>query len=62
MKRRDPAQRIKATRGRRDKGIRVYIDAESLRRAGHPFNDSPLYYRLWAAPRGSVIVRLYPCA
>ena len=59
MKRRDPGQRIKATRGGRDQGIRVYIDAQSLRKAGIPSNDSAIYYRLWAAPGGSCVLRLY---
>ena len=59
MKRRDPAQRLRVTRGRRDKGIRVYIDAQSLRRSGIPDNGTDIYYRLWGTPGGSVLVRLY---
>lgn len=55
----DQAARKRALTWGTEKGIRVYIPAESLRKAGVPEDASSLYYRLWAAPRGRVIVRVY---
>lgn len=62
MRTRDQGQRIKATRNGRQKGIRVYIDSESLRKLGIDPDGPAPYYRIWAGRRGSCVIRLYPCA
>jgi hypothetical protein len=58
-RRRDHGQRIKAEVRKRYGGIHLYVPLEWLQAAGVEGNGSPLYYRLWAAPRGRLIVTLY---
>lgn len=55
----DQAARRRGTRSKLERGIRVYIPAECLRKAGVVDFDSPLYYRAWGAPGGRVLVNLY---
>lgn len=56
----DPGLRRKAQRrGGREKGVWVYVDRRSLERAGMTEDASQVYYRTWARPGGSLLVRLY---
>jgi hypothetical protein len=57
--RHDPAERRRGTRGQRRKGCFIYIPAEALEKAGYDPQGEPPYYRIWAAPRGRVVVQLY---
>lgn len=59
MRVRDQAQRLKAQHRGAQRGIYLYIDARSLERAGRGENGAQVYYRVWAAPSGSLTVRLY---
>jgi hypothetical protein len=55
----DAARRRKATRGGRDRGVRVYIPAEELLKAGYDPDGPPPYFRVWGSSRGGLFVRLY---
>lgn len=57
--RHDPAQRRKSQRRGRERGCWVYIPAESLQKAGVDVGGAEPFYRVWAGPRGSVVVSLY---
>lgn len=57
--RRDPAQRLQATRKQRERGCSIYIAAEDLQAAGYDPAGPPPFYRTFPGPRGSVIVNLY---
>ena len=59
MRRRDPGRRVKAERHKRYAGIHLYVPAEWLRAAGFPEPECEVYYRIWASPEGSLLVRLY---
>jgi hypothetical protein len=59
-RRRDPGQRVRAEVHKRYSGIHLYVPLEWLQAAGVASNEVPVYYRLWAAPRGRLIVTLYP--
>lgn len=60
---RDHAQRVRATRGPRDAGCRVYIDLETLEQAGIARGEPLPWYRVKGYQRSrnghSVIVSLY---
>ena len=60
---RDQAQRVRAQRVGRQKGCRVYIDAETLERAGISQDEPPPYYRCTGFQRSAnghtVLVTLY---
>lgn len=56
----DPAYRRKAQRSGAERGYWVYIPAESLRKSEVVENGLGLYYKVWASPGGSVLVRFYP--
>ena len=55
----DVARRKRAVRKGREAGCWVYIPAELLREAGRAGRGTPPEYRVWAGPRGSVMVTLY---
>jgi hypothetical protein len=55
----DHAHRRRAVRRGRERGCWVYIPAEELQKAERYDADLPPRYRLWARPRGSVVIRLY---
>lgn len=55
----DPARRRQGQRRGRQRGCFVYIPAQMLQVAGiDPAGPIP-FYRVWAGPRGSVVIRLY---
>lgn len=55
----DSGLRRRATRAQRQRGLRVYIPADELAKTGIDL-DGPLpFYRVWAGPRGRVVVQLY---
>jgi len=58
-RRRDPGQRVKADARKHYQGIHLYVPLEWLQRAGLGSRDPEVYYRIWAAPRGRLIVTLY---
>ena len=59
----DPAERKRATRKQRQRGVTVYIPAEELAAAGFDVYGDPPFYRVHGHKRsrnaGSVIVSLY---
>jgi len=57
----DPAARRRAQRGSgRQRGVWVYVPAETLTAMGYTA-ECPPYYRVWRAPdRPRLIVNLYP--
>jgi hypothetical protein len=55
----DYARRRRSLRKQREKGCSVYIPADDLAKAGIDPDGPPPFYRVWGAPRGSVLVRLY---
>lgn len=55
----DYAKRRRAHRRGREKGCHVYIAADDLRRAGLDPDTWPVWYRVWAGPRGCFVVVLY---
>lgn len=55
----DSAQRRRGLRKGRERGCSVYIPAEALERAGFDPAGSPPYYRIWASPRGRLVIQLY---
>lgn len=58
----DPAQRRRATRAGRQRGCSIYVPADELTKAGiDPAGPVP-FYRTWAGPRGSLVVRFYRAA
>lgn len=46
-------------RKQREKGGSLYVTADALRRAGFDPNGPPPFYRVWASPRGRLVVQLY---
>jgi hypothetical protein len=58
-RRRDPGQRVRAEVHKRYAGIHLYVPLEWLQAAGIPDRDSDIYYRIWPARRGRLIVSLY---
>jgi hypothetical protein len=57
--RHDHAARRRAQRYGRERGCWVYIPAEELVKTGVDLFGAPPAYRVWAAPRGRVVVQLY---
>lgn len=55
----DPQLRRRSHRGRRERGVWVYIAAEELVRAGVSVFDPPPDYRVWGGRRGGLFLRLY---
>lgn len=55
----DHAQRRRGRREGRQRGCRVYITAEELERAGYSRDEPPPAYRVWAGPRGRLVIQLY---
>jgi hypothetical protein len=55
----DSGKRRRSTRGGRDRGVRVYIAAEELEKAGYPPDGPAPFYRVWGSSRGGLFVRLY---
>lgn len=55
----DPARPRRAQRTGRQKGVRIYVAADELRRAGiDPDGDLPTY-KVWGTSKGGVMVRFY---
>lgn len=54
----DPRKARRAQRHGADRGVRIYVPAAELERAGYPLNE-PLTYRVWGSDRGGVTVRFY---
>jgi hypothetical protein len=57
--RHDHAERRATKRSGRERGCWAYIPASQLQRAGFSPNDPPPFVRMWAGPRGRVVVQLY---
>lgn len=58
--RHDSAARRKGLRTKGQRGCSIYIPAEELLKAGvDPWAEEPPYYRIWAGPRGRVVIQLY---
>ena len=57
--RHDHAMRRRSLRSGRERGCWVYIPAEELQKTGVALADAPPAYRVWAGPRGRVVVQLY---
>ena len=55
----DRTLRRRSYRGRRERGVWVYIAAEELARAGVSVFDDPPDYRVWGGRRGGLFLRLY---
>lgn len=55
----DSAYRRASVRRGREQGCWFYLPAEELAKTGHPPAAPPPRYRLWAAPRGHIVVQLY---
>lgn len=56
----DRAERRRAQRNGRERGVRIYVPAEELERMGiDPSDPSPLFYRLWGSSTGAGYFRLY---
>jgi hypothetical protein len=51
--------RRQAQRHGREKGCRVNIPMEELRKAGWDVDGPPPYYRVWGSSRGGLFIRLY---
>lgn len=59
MRGRDHGERVRATRSGRMRGCYIYIDAESLRKAGLDPEATPPFYRVWAGRGGRFVVSTY---
>lgn len=55
----DSGARRRAVKAGRERGVRVFIPAEELRKAGFADDEPAPFYRTWGTPRGGVFVRLY---
>ena len=55
----DHAIRRLAQRFGREKGLRVFIPAEELERAGYAAEEGAIYYRATGGKRGAILVQLY---
>jgi hypothetical protein len=55
----DSARRRRSERKQRERGCRIYVPQEELRKAGWPDDAPPPFYRVWGTPGGQIIVRLY---
>lgn len=55
----DHAERRQMIRKQREKGGSVYITAKALLRAGIDPTEPAPFYRVWASPRGRLVVQLY---
>lgn len=59
MGRYDDARRRKGVRKGRERGCWVYIAQDELAKTGADLDGAPPAYRVWAGPRGRVVVQLY---
>lgn len=57
--RHDHAKRRRGIRWGRRKGVGIYIAAEDLIKAGYDPEDPAPSYRVWAGPRGRLVIQLY---
>lgn len=55
----DPAERKLAQRHGKEKGVRVFIAAAELRKAGIDPDGPVPEYKVWGQPGGGVHLRLY---
>lgn len=55
----DHAARRASVRRGRERGCWLYIPAEELLKTGISPLALPPFYRIWAGPRGRVVVQLY---
>lgn len=55
----DPGRARRAVRQGKERGVRVYIPADELRKAGIDPHGAIPTYKVWGRRSGSVLVRLY---
>ena len=55
----DPAKPRRSQRAGAEKGVRIYIAAAELRKAGIDPDAEPPDYKVWATSKGGLMVRLY---
>lgn len=55
----DAARRRRSQRHGQEAGAWVYLPAEELLKTGIDLSGPPPAYRVWAGPRGRVVIQLY---
>lgn len=55
----DHAARRASVRRGRERGCWVYVPREELAKTGHPLDGPPPHYKMWAGPRGRLVIQLY---